>query len=452
MFYSIENIISRYHLLIPKKEYASIIIRLERKTKEGGELDEYFRFEDIEHCSKEVESETTINVEIAVQYLLNFFLIEHPKQSNSYRLTQYARNFVEVISDKISSPYSNLPLRQNFEKYFTLDQENLSSVEQLNNWFKLSFSLISKRVISDHIESLYDDLKEATKELNEILLLENLDAIKLVKEFSKVFKKFVERSREIREVINFKNKVLKQLNDFENDLYVKYDSYSALQRTTNNLEFDSSKKDWDIVKKIANDVKGFFDQIDLRLYNISNQIHFASKKLNELGETFEKKALLKVNLKKMLRLALENVKHTNDGLRFKSFPLKAIPLQVVYFNSFKRYDFEMEQPNAIILLEEDAEYFDAKERDFLKDVNVQERISVWVDNLKQRLESEKQLNLSSEFQKIYEEEKNALIPLRVSYNIITNSQNNVEDEIIIEKDLGINENDIQSWEILLKRK
>ncbi len=451
MSYSIENILSRYHLLIPKKEYASIIIRLDRKINEG-ELEEYFRFEDIEYCSREVESETTINIEIAVQYLLNFFLIEHPTRSNSYSLTQYARNFVGVISDKISSPYSNLPLKQNFEKYFALDQDTLASAEQLNNWFELSFSLISKRVVSDHIESLYDDLKEATKELNEILLVENLDALKLVEEFSKVFKKFVDRSREIREVINFKNKVLKQLNDFENELYKKYDSYSASQRTVNKREFESSRQDWDTVKEIANNVKAFFDQIDLRLDNISNQIHYASKKLNELGETFEKKALLKVNLKKILRLALEDMKHTDTGVRFKSFPLKAIPSQEVYFRAFKRYDFEMEQPNAIVPLEKDAEYFDTQEKEFLKDVNSQERISVWVDNLKQRLESEKQLNLSSEFQKIYLEENNTLIPLRVNYNLIIDSQSNIGDEVIIEKKLGLTEDDIQSWKILQKRK
>lgn len=451
MSYSIENIISRYHFLIPKKEYASIIIRLDRKINEG-ELEEYFRFEDIEYCSKEVDSETTINVEIAVQYLLNFFLIEHPKRSNYYSLTQYARNFVGVISDKISSPYSNLPLRQNFEKYFTLDQEALASAQQLNSWFELSFNLVSKRVVSDHIESLYDDLREATKELNEILLVEDLDALNLVEEFSKVFKKFVERSREIREVINFKNKVLKQLNDFENELYVKYDSYSALQRNSKKLEFESSKKDWNIVKEITNDVKDFFDQVDLRLDNISNQIHYASKKLNELGETFEKKALLKVNLKKMLRLALDDIEHIGSEVRFNSFPLKAIPFQEVYFNAFKRYDFEMEQPNAIILLEEDEDYFNAEEKKFLKDVNVQERISLWVENLSQRLEAEKQLDLSSEFQEIYEDEKSTLIPLRVNYNLITNSQSNIGDEVTVEKDLGLNENDIQSWKILLKRK
>tara|TARA_A100000171_G_scaffold42202_1_gene43399 strand:- start:7414 stop:8727 length:1314 start_codon:yes stop_codon:yes gene_type:complete len=437
--------------LVPKKEYASIVIRLNRKVFEG-KLEEYFRFEDVEFCAKEVESETSINVEIAVQYLLNFFLIEHPKKSNSYRLTQYAKNFIEVISDKISSPYSNLPLRQTFEEYFTLSQEALASAEQLNSWSKLSFSLVSKKVVSDHIESLYDDLKEATEQLNEVLLLKDLSALKLVEKFSEVFKKFVVRSREIREVINFKNKVLRQLNDFENDLYTKYDSYSAVQRTDKRHEFENSKKDWKNVKEIAQDVKGFFGQIDLRLDNIINQIHYASRKLNELGETFEKKALLKVNLKKMLRLALEDVKHSDGGVKFESFPLKAIPLQEVYFHGFKRYDFEVEQPNSIVPLEEDAEYFSSQENDFLKDVNVQERVSVWVDNLQQRLEAEKQINLSSEFQKIYAEEKSTLIPLRVNYNLIIQSLSKIGDEVIIKKDLALNEEDIQSWKILLKRK
>lgn len=240
--------------------------------------------------------------------------------------------------------------------------------------------------------------------------------------------------------------------DFSTNFLNTLENCSTNFRASNKLEFEDSRKDWNTVKEIANEVRAFFNQIDLRLDNISDQIHFSSRKLNELGETFEKKALLKVNLKKMLRCALEDIKHTDKGVQFNSFPLKAIPFQEVYFNAFKRYDFEMEPANAIVPLEEDAEYFDTEEKKFLKDVNVQERITVWVDNLKQRLEAEKQLNLSAEFQKIYAEEKNVLIPLRVSYNLINNSQSNVADEVEIEKNLGLNENDIQLWKILLKRK
>lgn len=448
---NIENILTNYHLLIPKRDYAAIIIRLEKKIK-NGELEEYFTFDDIEYTAREMQKETTINVETTVQYLLNFFLIKNPNRSNSYTLTQYARNFVGVISDKISSPYSNLPLKQNFEKYFNLKEEDLASVEGLNNWFNLGFDLIAKKVISDHIESLYDDLKEATSQLNEILLLEGIAALQLVKLFSDTFQKFVERSREIREVINFKNSVLKKINDFENQLYTTYNSYSANQRKHNKTEFEQSKKDWNTAKIIAQKVKSFFDQIDLRFENINNQIHFASKKLNELGETFEKKALLKVNLKKMLRCALKDVKHTNEGVRFHSFPLKAIPYQHIYFNALKQYDFEMEQENSIIPLEQDREYFVDQEKQFLKDVNVQERVSIWIDNLKQRLEAEKELDISAEFQKIYTEEGNAQTPLRVSYDLINNSQSNIDDVIEIERELSSNENNIQLWKVHLKRK
>tara|TARA_B100001778_G_C18565299_1_gene619805 strand:+ start:32 stop:1387 length:1356 start_codon:yes stop_codon:yes gene_type:complete len=448
---SIENILSKYTLLIPKIEYASIIIRLEQKVK-NEELEEHFTFDDIEYTAREMQTETAINVETAVQYLLNFFLIKNPNRSNSYTLTQYARNFVGVISDKISSPYSNLPLKQNFEKYFNLKEEDLASVDGLNNWFNLGFDLIAKKVISDHIESLYDNLKEATSELNEILLSEGVAALQLVKQFSVIFQKFVERSREIREVINFKNSVLKQISDFENGLYSTYNSYSANERKVNKAGFEQSRKDWNTVKVIAQRVKAFFDKIDLRFENISNQIHFASKKLNELGETFEKKALLKVNLKKMLRCALEDVKHTDEGVRFHSFPLKAIPYQYIYFNAFKLYDFEIEQENPIIPLERDNAYFADQEKQFLKDVNVQERVSVWIDNLKQRLEAEKKLDISTEFQKIYTEEGNAQTPLRVSYDLINNSQSNSDDAIEIKREINSNDNKIQLWKVQLKRK
>lgn len=448
---NIENILSNYDLLIPKKEYALIILRLERKTF-NNELEEFFTFNDIESAAREIPEDRNVNVEIAVQHLLNYFLIKNPNQVNSYSLTQYARNFVSVISDKISSPYSNLPLRQNFEKYFNLKEEDLASIEGLNDWFNLGFDLVSKKVISDHIESLYDDLKEATTKLNEILLLEGVEALQLVKLFSDTFQKFVDRSREIREVINFKNSVLKKINEFENDLYDAYNSYSAHQRKTNKNEFEKSKKDWNTVRLMAQKVKTFFDQIDLRFENISNQIHFASKKLNELGETFEKKALLKVNLKKMLRCALEDTVHTDEGVKFNSFPLKARPFQQIHFHSFKLYDFEVGQENPIIPLEKDDDYFADQEKKFLRDVNVQERVSVWIDNLKQRLESEKELDISTEFQKIYTEEGNAQTPLRVSYDLINASQSSGNDLIEIDRKLSPEENDIQLWKVRLKRK
>ncbi len=245
---------------------------------------------------------------------------------------------------------------------------------------------------------------------------------------------------------------MRPINNFENDLYTTYNSFSANQRTNNKIDFEQSKKDWNTVKIIAHEVKAFFDQIDLRFENISNQTHFASKKLNELGETFEKKALLKVNLKKMLRCALEDIKHTNEGVLFNSFPMKAIPYQDTYFNAFKQYDFEMEQENPIIPLEKDDEYFMEQEKKFLNDVNIQERVSVWIDNLKQKLEAEKELDLTAEFQKIYTEEGNTQTPLRVSYDLINNSQSSIDDVVEIKREINSNENNIQLWKIHLKRK
>jgi hypothetical protein len=445
-----EHILSKYHLLIPKIEYASIIITLVKKTNEGE--NEYFSFEDIEYVARKANPKVNINIETAVQYLLNFFLIKAPNHTNTYTLTQYARNFVNVISDKISSPYSNLPLRQNFEKYFKLRDEDLSSVENLNSWFNLGFDLVSKKVVSEHVESLYDSLKEATIKLNEILLLESVTALELVKRFRETFQKFVEKSREIREVINFKNEVLRKIDNFENELHQLYDSFSANERTSQRIEFENAKRDWKEVKAIGTAVKTFFNQLDQRFENINAQIHFASEKLNELGETFEKKALLKVNLKKMLRCALLDTIQTNEGIKFNSFPLKALPYQRIYLNGFKKYDFEVEPQNPIIIQEEDKEYFKEQESEFLKDVNTQERISVWIDNLKQRLEAEKQLDLTTEFQKMYNEENNSQTPLRVCYDLINKSQSNINDEIEIIPELDTHENKIELWKILIKRK
>lgn len=447
----LEKILSKYPLLIPKIEYASIIIVLDQKTK-NGELSEYFSFEDIEYIARQTSPNVATNVESAVRYLLNFFLIKAPNRVNSYSLTQYARSFVSVISDKINSPYSDLPLRQNFEKFFKLTEEDLASVENLNNWFKTSFDLVSKKIVSEHIESLYDNLKEATAELNEILLMEGVTAMELVKRFREIFQKFVERSREIREVINFKNEVLRKVDYSDNEHYRIYNSYSASDRTSKRTEFEQAKKDWKQIKVIGLSVKSFFNQLDQRFENINAQIHFASEKLNELGETFEKKALLKVNLKKMLRCALEDAQHTDKGVKFLSFPLKALPYQKIYFNGFKKYDFEVEQPNPILPLREDKEYFLEQEKQFLNDVNIQERISIWIDNLKQRLAADKQLDLTEEFYKIYAEEQNSQTALRVSYNLINNSQSNASDEIEIIPELNGQEKEIELWKILLKRK
>lgn len=446
----IDHILHEYGYLIPKKEYAGIITLLYEKTK-TKDIDEVFTYNDIELCAYQLNKDKGIQIEKALQFLLTYFLRKDSKP-NSYFLTQYAKNFVALISDKIDSPYRNLPLKQNFEKYFQLYIEKIKNIDDLKSWFELGFNKISKNIVSEHIETLQDELNTATIDLNKILHKENIEALELVKQFSEIFRTFGTRSREIREVLNLKNLVLRNLRTINKEYYEKLDSFTPKQRESQQKEYHEAKENWKLLEKIITDVKEFFNHVDIRLDYISNQVIYASEKLDQLHDTFDNQSLLKINLKKMLRLALENTKKIDDRYILANFPLKKVSFEIINIIAPRVYDFELVKTNTLIHVERNIEYENTQKSIFMVDLDNQERTSIWIDNLNQKLNSGNDLELSEEFQKIMVQEGNIEVPMQVSYEILNRVSNSEHYELNIEKTLqGGAENNIKLWKTTIKK-
>lgn len=449
----IDHILSEYKFLIPRRDYTAIIALLQERINQG-EIEEVFTYEDVEECVYKFKGDQSLQLEKAFQYLLTYFLRKDKGQPNRYFLTQYAKNFITLISEKIESPYRNLPLKQNFEKYFQLKKEDIHSIDDLKSWYEFGFNKIARNIVSQHIESLYDELEKATIDLSNILHAENLNALELVKKFSLVFKTFGKRSKEIREVLNLKNSVLLNLKKISDTFYSELDSITPRERKSDPTHFKKVSSDWDITRNIISEVKLFFVQVDVRLDYISYQILFASKKLDELNENFEKQALLKINLKKMMRLALEDASRDNHHIVFNRFPLKKIPSQDLRLNAPKKYPFDVETDNPIILNNVDLEYEKEQRESLFQALNVQERTSIWIDNLKQKLESDSSLELTNEFFNILSQEENIEIPLNVSFDLINQSRHNTKTDLKIEQTVNSeNENsNVSLWKMSLKNK
>lgn len=446
----IEHILHEYGYLIPRKEYAGIITLLYEKTQ-SKDVNEVFTYDEIELCAYQLNKDKGIQIEKALQFLLTYFLRKHSRP-NSYFLTQYAKNFVALISDKVDSPYRNLPLKKNFEKYFQLNLEDIKGIDDLKGWFELGFNKISKNIVSEHIETLQDELDKATIDLNKILHKESIEALELVKQFSEIFKTFGARSREIREVLNLKNSVHTNLRILNKEYYGKLDSFTPRQRGNQQKEYRKVKEDWELLERIIIDVKDFFNQVDIRLDYISNQIIYASEKLDQLNETFDNQSLLKVNLKKMMRLALENAEKVDDQYILANFPLKKVSFEQVSILAPQVYDFELDKTNTLIIVERDMEYEKTQLNNFKGELDNQERTSIWIDNLNQKLNSGADLELSKEFQAILTQEENIEIPMQVSYEILNRVSSSKDYKLNIQKVLqeGV-ENEIKLWKTTIKK-
>ena len=446
----IEHILNEYGYLIPRKEYAGIITLLYKKTQ-SKDVNEVFTYDEIELCAYQLNKDKGIQIEKALQFLLTYFLRKHSKP-NSYFLTQYAKNFVALNSDKVDTPYRNLPLKKNFEKYFQLNIDDIKGIDDLKGWFELGFNKISKNIVSEHIETLQDELDNATVDLNKILHKESIEALELVKQFSEIFKTFGARSREIREVLNLKNSVHANLRILNKEYYEKLDSFTPRQRENQQKEYHKVKEDWELLERIIIDVKDFFNQVDIRLDYISNQIIYASEKLDQLNETFDNQSLLKVNLKKMMRLALENAEKVDDQYILANFPLKKVSFELVSILAPQVYDFELDKTNTLIIVERDMEYEKTQLYNFKGELDNQERTSIWIDNLNQKLNSGADLELSKEFQAILTQEENIEIPMQVSYEILNRVSSSKDYKLNIQKVLqeGV-ENEIKLWKTTIKK-
>lgn len=443
-----KELYTKYDLLLPSKfDGGYLVIALYEKIK-NREIEEYFTQKEINEILTDIKAEFNLdsirpwnNIK---DNLFHYFLRSHPDEPWKYYLTDYAKNVVDLIVSKLENPYKNHPLKKSVQDSFTLGHGEIKNIEELERKFGRIFIQGSKKIITDHLESLEDELRMAYKELNNILRKEDeQSATSLVREFTIVFRKFGERAEDITEAIISKDKFLGDLLNVVDDFYRKMEDDGKFD----NDNVQKSKSNWENAQEIYTDIRGFFNSVDLKVDIIRRQINHASEKLTELQEQFSTRAFFRLQLKKLHRIVLENSQYTPEGVRFNiNFPLKQLvyePIRILYP---RYYEFEPPKPNNIVNIKIDEEYEHSEKQKIAKEINCQQIINHWVDKAKDILENKGQLSIDELMNSIVDEEKDLSIAYQVASHMTAFSSENSNVFIDVEqKIISLSQQNLSLW-------
>lgn len=443
-----KELYTKYDLLLPSKfDGGYLVIVLYEKIK-NREIEEYFTQKEINEILEDIKDE--FNLESIRPWnnikdnLFHYFLRSHPDEPWKYYLTDYAKNVVDLMVSKLENPYKNHPLKKSLQDSFTIRHGEINTIEELERKFGRIFIQGSKKIITDHLEALEDELREAYKELNDILRKEDeQSATSLVREFTVVFRKFGEKAEDITEAIISKDQFLGNLLNVVDHFYRNMENDGKYN--TDNVQ--KSKNDWEKAQEIYTDIREFFYSVDRKVYIIRRQINHASEKLTELQEQFSARAFFRLQIKKLHRTVLESCQYTTEGVKFSNnFPLKQLIYEPVRMLYPRYYEFEPPKPNIILNVEVDETYEFNEKQKIIKEINRQQIINQWVDKAKDILENKSQLYIDELMNSIMDEEKDLSIAYQVASRMTAYTSENNDIFIDVEqKIISISQQNLFLW-------
>lgn len=443
-----KELYTKYDLLLPSAFYGGyLVIALYEKIK-NREIEEYFTQKEIREILADIK--TKFNLESIRPWnnikdnLFHYFLRSHPDEPWKYYLTDYAKNVVDLMVSKLENPYKNHPLKKSVQDSFTIRHGEINTIEELERKFGRIFIQGSKKIITDHLEALEDELREAYKELNDILRKEDeQSATSLVREFTVVFRKFGERAEDITEAIISKDHFLGNLLNVVDHFYRKMEDDGKFD--TYNVQ--KSKSDWEKAQEIYTDIREFFASVDSKVYIIRRQINHASEKLTELQEQFSTRAFFRLQIKKLHRTVLESSQYTAEGVKFSNnFPLKQLVYEPVRMLYPRYYEFELPKPNIIVNVEVDETYERNEKQKIVKEINRQQIINQWVDKAKDILEDKGQLSIDELMNSIIDEEKDLSIAYQVASRMTAYTSESNDVFIDVEqKIISLSQHNLSLW-------
>lgn len=430
-----KELYNKYDLLLPSKfDGGYLVIALYEKI-ENREIDEYFTQKEINEILKDISVD--FNLDAVRQWsnikdnLFHYFLRSHPDEPWKYYLTDYAKNVVDLMRSKLENPYKNHPLKKSVQESFTIRHNEIKTIEELERKFGRIFIQGSKKIITDHLEALEDELREAYKELNDILRKEDeKNATSLVREFTVVFRKFGEKAEDITEAIIFKDKFLSNLQNVVDHFYRKIEDEGKFD----SFNVQKSKSDWEKAVEIYTDIREFFNSVDQKVNIIRRQINHASEKLTELQEQFSARAFFRLQLKKLYRTVLESSEYADEGISFRNnFPLKKLVYEPIRMLYPKYYEFEPPKPNIIVNIEVDETYERNEKLKIAKEINRQQIINQWVGKAQNILKNKGTLSVDELMNTIVNEEEDLSIAYQIASNMIAYTSENSNVYIDVEQ-------------------
>lgn len=443
-------------LLPPKFEGGFLVLTLYHKIK-AKEIESHFTSTDIKQTLEEIAlkyEQPLSQSERITKNLLNFLLRNVPNDPGKYYLTDHAVSLVELLVRKLQNPYKNFPLKQNFEKYFTIRNGDIQSISDLERKFGREFVSGHKRIINDHLEAFEDDLMDAYSKLNSILQSDEISATRLIKNFTIVFKTFGERAEDISNAIITKDKFLRTLRQHVDLFYQKVENYKHPENIEEKNSIESLKLAWLKASEIYKDLDSFFETVEYKIGNIRRLIINASGKLSELHEEFSSRSQFRIRIRKLFIIMLENASYNENGLCIHhSFPRKTLVQEKTQLFFPTYYEFGLIKQNSVIFLPEDKEYELTQKAVIEQENKRQEIIATWIEATKDQLKNNQEIKINTLLNQILSQEKDVSVAYEVALEITRFASEEDNYALIIKKNLiATKNNEIFLWNMELSKK
>jgi len=443
-----EALYIKYDLLLPPKyDGGYLIVALDEKIQ-AGDLEDYFTLKEIEETLKEISlrfEQPSVRLWSYIKdNLLHYFIRNHIDEPGKYYLTEYAKGVLDMMRNKLENPYKNQPLKKSFDERFTLRFDEIKEIEDLERKFGRMAMSFPKKIITDHLEGLEDELKEAYITLYELLDSNMLEAVALVKAFALTFRKFGERAEDITEAVRSKDKFLKDLQIIVDQFYAKIDhtKLSADEAAKNR-----AVENWKQSSEIYKDMEGFLGTVDDKINAARRQIYNASEKLSELQEYFSTRAHYRIQIQKLLGHMLQTAAYSENGIILENnFPLKSLVYEQEKMLYLKHYEFTKKKANTIVNILPDEAYEKEERSKIEKEIDRQQIINKWVEKAKKQLEEQKHVELDKLMNTILTDEQDLSIAYGVASEVIALASENAHIYLTVKQQIiTTQQNELALW-------
>lgn len=451
-----EELYSQYDFLLPSRyEGGFLVLALYEKIK-SKEIPEYFTDADIGRLLQQLAVEYKQGVWQTDRIIrnLNYFYIKGvPDQFGKYYLSDYASRVVEMIKNKLENPYKNYPLKDTFEKYFSLKDSQVNSLNDLVIRYGRDFVAPHKSIIENHLDGLQDELEEAHQKLTDILVSEELSAIQMVHQFVDIFTKFGERAEDISSSISSKERFMRALSAEVDKFYSRMMESELPQNEDEQILINQMNAEWVVALGIYKDLSNFFDNVDIKLSMVHKQILYATEKLYELQENFSSRSNFRLAVKRLLNVALNEAEFSTDGVKFRGrFPMKNYPYERSQFFYPDYFYFNIIQQSQLIDIPRD-ELYEAQQLSEIEHLAQQsEKVNELVDQALTVLEIEGQIQLNDWIIGIYSDQEDMDLAMHAGFELIQRTVSDKKFNLDVKNELGkTGQMKLKLWKITITK-
>ena len=449
--HQIEQLKSLYLQYIPTKKESLFLFSIYKQIK-SGDINEHFSHDEVREILKQIYESETPRVDDFLRHLLMQF-IERPRRHDGgkYRLTEYAKSFVELIFGQVENLRKKYSLSDSLKQYAYFNAEDFKSYQDFERWYQQSFNDTARRTINDHIAGLSIQIKENIKQLSRILSNENQRLGEKIFEFSNSFESISQKANDIQYTLQFRSFLFDQLEIFLNKLFKKeIVTYSEFSEQNNVW-----KDGYNNAQVISDQIHQYFEEVNEKLSVIIDNLKFAEEKLADLQSNFNAYSYRRINIKKLLGIYLDNSEYDrNNSIKFSiDLPRKDIITESFRFREINKYDFELPSKRERFLPKLDNIYFEQKKKEIEFELENQKIINTWITLILEKLNKERFVDLSEYFWIIHNQYNEIEIAIKVCFDIINFISSKQEYLLIINKELQTAPNGLISiWQMKITQK